>query len=189
MKKFLYTLMVFLTGCSSIGMQDYGNIYPIGKVLTTSCVSIISFNKRLRASPQIYGDDTFVGYIDYGQHMPKGHVFLVLPLKTQPNTVGELLIDADPRHRQFWLEAQLLRGEISSNTVFEARVPPIQKRTSPNAVIAEREALFLRGEIHVSCGNRYLVAVQANPLVSESNEWEGIRESYANFKSSLRWPE
>ena len=168
--------------------MTYGEKYPVGQVLTTSCVTIQNFNKNLRSSPGIYGDDTYVGYIDYGLGMSRGHVFIVLPITVHPATIGELLRETDPKHRSLWLEANLVNGQLSEGHVFEAVVPPLQYKTSPNVTITEREAILIRGSIYSACGKNYLVFVQANPSGTELYEWPLVKKNYEKFISSLKWP-
>ncbi|MGB8715886.1 MAG: hypothetical protein WCD66_05930 [Rhodanobacteraceae bacterium] len=183
-------LTAVLSGCASTGnlRRDYGVKYPEGQVLVTSCVSVRSFDELLRSSPKLYGDDSFVGYIDYGPGMPRGSVFLVIPLNSEPESLGDLLVQADPKHHKFWLEAKLLKGQIAPDKVFEAIVPPLQHSPGPHETIIEREAILVRGQVHGACGKQYLVAAQANPMVSESREWPILRKRYDQFISSLQWP-
>jgi hypothetical protein len=187
---FLFLALV-LSGCAFTGnaRRDYGTVYPVGQALTTSCVSIRSFDEGLRSSPRLYGEDSFVGYIDRGPGMPRGPVFLVLPLTSLPANPGELLMQADPKHRKFWLETKLVNGQIAPGQTFEATVPPLQHSPDPNAIIVEREAILLHAQIHTACGKDYLVAAHANPMVSEdASEWIRLRKSYDQFVSSLQWP-
>ena len=184
-------LMFALSGCALTGnaRRDYGTVYSEGQTLTTSCASIRSFDQKLRSSPRIYDEDSFVGYIDNGPGMPRGPVFLVLPLTGLPDNPGELLMQADPKHRKFWLETKLANGQIAPGQTFEATVPPLQHSPDPNATIVEREAILLRAQIHTACGKQYLVAAHANPMVSEdASEWTRLRKSYDQFVSSLQWP-
>lgn len=183
-------LVLLLSGCFGGLRQDYGMKHPEGELLATSCVAVRSFAPQLRSAPGLHGPDSFVGYFDYGPGMPRGYVFLVAPVKAEPfSSVGELLQSVDPRHRSFWLEAQLINGDLRSVEPFEAFVPPKQHSPSPNSVITEREAVLVRGSFHSACGRRYLLAVQGNPFAMEaSTEWPRVRQSYELFKSSVQWP-
>ena len=189
MRNIFLILTVALSGCAITGNlgRSYGENYPEGKVLVTSCVSVRSFDQLLRSSPKLYGDDSFVGYIDYGPGMPRGTVFLILPVSKLPDTLGQLLMQADPKHHQFWLEARPLNGRLEPGKVFEAIVPPLQHSPAPNEIIIEREAILVRGKVHEACGKQYLVAAQAHPMASESSEWPILRKRYEQFLSNLKW--
>jgi hypothetical protein len=190
--RYWFLILAFaLSGCALTGntRRDYGTVYPEGQTLTTSCVFIRSFDQALRSSPKLYGEDSFVGYIDHGPGMPRGPVFLVLPLKSLPTNPGELLMQADPKHREFWLETKLTNGQIALGQTFEAIVPPLQHSPDPNSTIVEREEIRLRGQIHAACGKQYLVAAQSTPMIyGDANEWTRLRRNYDQFVSNLRWP-
>jgi hypothetical protein len=190
MIRILWPIMLLLAGCFGGGRHEYGAKHPEGELLTTSCVVVRSFAPELRSAPGLHGSDSFIGYFDYGPGMPRGYVFLVAPVKTGSfGSVGELLQSADPRHRSFWIDAQLMNGGFNDNEVFEALVPPKQNSPSPNSTIVEREAVLVRGSLHTACGKRYLLAVQGNPFAIETGtEWPKIRESYELFTASVQWP-
>ena len=180
--------LLTLSGCMGLG-NNYGSIYPVGVLLQTSCVAVRSFDDSLRSAPGLHGADWFVGYLDFGPGMPRGHVFLVSPLpETIAETPGEVLRSADPKGRDFWLEATLTEGAVAVGKTFEALVPPEQHSPSPNSIIVEREAILVRGSIVVGCGKRYLVAVQGNPFGSEVAEWSELRKNYKLFQDNLVWP-
>ena len=169
--------------------QDYGAKHPEGELLVTSCITVRSFAPELRSAPKLHGEDSFVGYFDYGPGMSRGHIFLVFPALDDANDdIGKLLQAVDPKKREFWLEASLKQGDLASSEPFEAVVPPKQHYSNPNSLIVEREAILMRGSLQAACGKRYLIAVQGNPRASEDSEWPRIRVSYDLFVSNLQWP-
>jgi hypothetical protein len=188
-RRFALMALVVLSGCVGMG-REYGEKHPVGTVLPTTCVSVTSFAPELRSSPRSNAPDTYVGYFSYGSTWPGGPVFLVSPVTLEPGQpVGALLLAASTRKQKFWEEATLRSGRLAEGEVFEAIVPPKQHQPHPNDTIIERDAIMVRGSIHAACGKHYLVAVQANPFATESDEeWAAIRKNYDLFVANLQWP-
>ena len=170
--------------------RSYGDMQPVGTTIETSCVTVRSFHESLRSSPGSHGPDWFVGYLDFGPGMPRGHVFLVSPLQDGvKDSVGDLLMDADPRRREFWLEANLIEGSVGVGENFKAFVPPKQHSPSPNSTIVERQAILVRGMVVLECGKPYLVSVQGNESsVSLEADWPRLEDSFVLFRDNLSWP-
>jgi len=187
MKATFLSFALLLSGCAGLNSHEYGEKFRLGQELPTSCVTVRNFDVSLRSSPQQFSDDSYVGYLDYGPGLPRGHVFLVLPVSGAPGSVAELLQAADPKHRNMWLEGDLRAGGFSEGEWFEFVVPEKVSLVTERGRMIEREALLLRGYIQSACGKRYLVAAQANPLVSEIDEWPKLRVSAKKFASSLAW--
>ncbi|MEW8629138.1 MAG: hypothetical protein AB2591_03985 [Candidatus Thiodiazotropha sp.] len=187
MKTVFLISALLLSGCGGLSTHNYGEKYQLGQELPTSCVKVRNFDVMLRSSPKQFSDDSYVGYIDYGPGMPRGHMFLILPIRGAYESVAELLRAADPRQREMWLEGSLRAGGLPSGEWFEFVVPEKVNQVMARGRIIEREALLVRGYLHKACGKTYLVAAQANPLVSEAAEWPRLRSSAEKFASNLAW--
>ena len=189
MKIYIFLTLIFLTSCSGIGRKDYGVFYDKGKQIETSCALIQSFDKKLRSSPRIYGEDSYVGYIDYGPGISRGHVFLILPHSNKNVSIGQILKEVDPQKRDLWMEAKMLSGNLSEEQSFEAKIPAVTKKSGEFGTIIERQAILIKGYLISACNKNYLVFVQGNPMFSESKEWENIRKRFDVFISHITWPE
>ena len=170
--------------------RDYGKIQPLETVMPTQCASVVSFHKFLRSSPKLEAPDRYVGYIDLGRGMPRGHVFVIAAVKFDAAmSVGELLAQADQRRNPFWAQAELTAGSIELGKPFEAYLPPDKEEPSPGVTIVKRDAMLARGQLYAACGKTYLLVVYGNPLIGEEREWKLVRSDFDTFVSHVRWPE
>lgn len=160
-------------------------------MLDCGCFSVTSFDEYVRSSPKAYGVDSYAAYQDYGPGMPRGVVYLVIPLPdSQYENVGSILRASDQRRRAFWEEAQKQSGDLAEGSVWEAYVPPDVREMSSSSRIVDREAVVVRGTQIRRCGQRFLVAAMGNPLLLgelRERDWEVLREEYAKFTGKIKW--
>jgi hypothetical protein len=173
---------------TAAGARNDGFV-PIGTVFTTSCVTVKSFDEKLRSSPGLGSKDRYVGYVDFSGGWGSVATFVISPVNVTPGMpVGEVLRQADQRRNKFWAGAQLTAGEHEVGKPFEAYVPPDVKHPSPNVTITKRPAIMVRGHLQEACGKMYLVAVYANPLGTEDSAWRQVRQGYDKLLANTQWP-
>lgn len=112
------------------------------------------------------------------QVCPRGHVFLFSPLQGGvKDSVGDLLMDVDPRRSELWRDASLIEGGVGLGDKFKAFVPAKQHSPSPNSTIVERQVIVVCGKIVLECGKPYLIAVHGNPRsVSLGADWPSLED-------------
>jgi hypothetical protein len=164
-------------------------IAPLGTVFATSCVTVKSFDEKLRSSPGLEGKDRYVGYVDFSGGWGSVTTFVISPVNVTPGmSVGEVLRQADHRRNKFWTEAQLTTGEQEMGKLFEAHVPPDVRHPSPNVTITKRPAIMVRGHLQEACGKLYLVAVYADPFGTDDSAWKQVRQGYDKLLANIQWP-
>ena len=166
-----------------------GEFVPVGTVFTTTCVTVKSFDEKLRSNPGLGGKDRYVGSIDFSGGWGSGATFVISPVNvTSGMPVGEVLRQADQRRNKFWSGAQLTAGEHEVGKPFEAYIPPDAEHPSPNVTITKRPAIMVRGHVQEACGKLYLVAVYANPLGTDESAWRQVRQGYDKLLANSQWP-
>lgn len=153
-------------------INPYGQKYAIGERLDCGCFEVISFNEYLRSKPNARGIDSFIGYIDLGW-IGYGEPWVVLPGTHAPNgQIGNEIQAFEPGHKKIWLETRLLSGNTSPGVIFEAYIPGVADRPSPNAWITKRAPVLLRGVILERCDKRFLLmkAIRNYPHDDEQSD-------------------
>ncbi len=141
----------------SVGITPYGRKFDVGERLDCGCFEVESFAEDLRSKPRARGIDSYIGYLDYGW-MGIGQPWVVLPGDhAETGQLSSEIRAFDPAHKKIWDETKLLSGNTAPGVVFEAYIPAIADRPSPNAWVTKREAVLLRGVILERCDKRLLL--------------------------------
>ncbi len=179
---------VLFCGCGITGNlgRNYGKIYPLGDRMDCGSFVVDSFNEYLRSSPKLYGENSYIGYEDFGAGMPRGSVFVILEDNNSDySSVPSLLRSAAPKKQEFWNEAITTKGYEGVEDFFA--IVPEKANTFGGSKIIERPEILIRGRLLRFKDRKYLLLVQdSSPFVGERAR-ERLFDLMEMFSEKIEW--